>query len=58
MNDGENLMSIEEAKRYLEEHHHEILQKAERHALNYLATERAQTLAAESLRLKEVKGTK
>lgn len=47
MSDGDNPMSIEEAKRYMEEHHDEIMQKAERSALNYLAPQRAQEVAAE-----------
>jgi hypothetical protein len=55
MNDGDDPMSIEEAERYLELHHDEIMQKAERHALNYLAAQRAQELAAECMFLKKAK---
>ncbi|MFT3782425.1 MAG: hypothetical protein QM790_10465 [Nibricoccus sp.] len=53
MNDTDRPMSLEEAKRYFDEHKSELMQKAERSALNYLAAEKARVLAAETIKAQQ-----
>jgi hypothetical protein len=52
MSTPDNPMSPEELERYVEQHSAELLDKAQRQALNHLATERAIELAAQSTKPK------